>query len=193
MGHALMENRNGLVVEAYVTKADGHSERHGALAMIQPRADRPQRVTLGADKGYDTDDFVNELRTMNVTPHVAAKAKGSAIDGRPRGMPDTPSASVFAKGSRKCSAGARPSGQSPRPCCAAWSALALSSRSRSPPTIWSGYPSCSRYSEKQQTGGQTAGQRYPDLRGGMRFYPHRFFSASSVLVRYAPELILFMQ
>ena len=82
MGHALMENRNSLVVEAYVTKADGHSERHGALAMIEPRADRPQRVTLGADKGYDTEDFVNELRTMNVTPHVAAKAKGSAIDGR---------------------------------------------------------------------------------------------------------------
>ena len=50
--------------------------------MIEPRADRPQRVTLGADKGYDTEDFVNELRTMNVTPHVAAKAKGSAIDGR---------------------------------------------------------------------------------------------------------------
>ena len=82
MGHALMENRNGLVVEAYVTKADGHSERHAALAMIEPRADRPQRVTLGADKGYDTEDFVNELRTMNVTPHVAAKAKGSAIDTR---------------------------------------------------------------------------------------------------------------
>jgi len=82
MGHALMENRNGLVVEACLTRADGHGERHAALAMIEPRADRPVRITLGADKGYDTEDFVNELKSMNVTPHVAAKAKGSAIDGR---------------------------------------------------------------------------------------------------------------
>ena len=82
MGHALMENRNGLVVEACLTHADGHAERNAALAMIEPRADRPVRITLGADKGYDAEDFVNELRTMNVSPHVAAKAKGSAIDGR---------------------------------------------------------------------------------------------------------------
>ena len=82
MGHALIENRNGLVVEASLTRADGHAERNAALAMIEPRADRPVRVTLGADKGYDAEDFVNELRSMNVTPHVAAKAKGSAIDAR---------------------------------------------------------------------------------------------------------------
>jgi transposase len=82
IGHALMENRNGLVVDACLTRADGHAERIAALHMIEPRADRPQRVTLGADKGYDTDDFVNELRSANVAPHVAAKAKGSAIDGR---------------------------------------------------------------------------------------------------------------
>ena len=50
--------------------------------MIEPRADRSVRITMGADKGYDVQDFVNELRSMNVTPHVAAKAKGSAIDGR---------------------------------------------------------------------------------------------------------------
>ena len=50
--------------------------------MIETRADRPARITLGADKGYDAEDFVNELRSMNVVPHVAAKAKGSAIDGR---------------------------------------------------------------------------------------------------------------
>ncbi len=82
MGHALMENRNGLVVEACLTHADGHAERNAALAMIEPRADRPVRITLGADKGYDAEDFVNELRAMNVSPHVTAKAKGSAIDGR---------------------------------------------------------------------------------------------------------------
>jgi hypothetical protein len=50
--------------------------------MIEPRADRAVRITLGADKGYDAEDFVNELRSMNVTPHVAAKSKGSAINGR---------------------------------------------------------------------------------------------------------------
>ncbi len=50
--------------------------------MIKPRADRATRVTLGADKGYDDENFVNELRTMNVAPRIAAKAKGSAIDGR---------------------------------------------------------------------------------------------------------------
>ena len=82
MGHALMENRNGLVIEASLSRADGHAERNAALAMIEPRADRAVRITLGADKGYDAEDFVNELRSMNVTPHVAAKAKGSAIDGR---------------------------------------------------------------------------------------------------------------
>ena len=82
MGHALMENRHGLVVDACLTQADGHAERIAALHMIEPRADRPGRITLGADKGYDTEDFVNELRALNVAPHVAAKAKGSAIDGR---------------------------------------------------------------------------------------------------------------
>jgi transposase len=82
MGHALMENRNGLVVDTCLTEADGHAEREAALAMIEPRADRPGRITLGADKGYDAEDFVNELRSMNVTPHVAAKVTGSAIDGR---------------------------------------------------------------------------------------------------------------
>lgn len=82
MGHALMENRNGLVVDARLTRADGHAERHTALAMIEPRADRPGWLTLAADKAYDAEDFVNELRSMNVVPHVAAKAKGSALDGR---------------------------------------------------------------------------------------------------------------
>jgi transposase len=82
MGHALMENRSGLIVDACLTEASGHAERVAALAMIELRADRPGRITLGADKGYDTEDFVNELRSMNVTPHVAAKAAGSALDGR---------------------------------------------------------------------------------------------------------------
>ncbi len=84
MGHALMENRNGLVVDACLTPADGHAERVAALHMIEPRADRPQAITLGADKAYDAEDFVNELRSMKVTPHVAQNTSGrsSAIDGR---------------------------------------------------------------------------------------------------------------
>ena len=84
MGHALMENRNGLVVDACLTEANGHAERIAALHMIEPRADRPTPITLGADKAYDTQDFVNELRSMNATPHVAQNTNGraSAIDGR---------------------------------------------------------------------------------------------------------------
>jgi transposase len=84
MGHALMENRNGLVVDACLTPADGHAERVAALHMIEPHADRPQAITLGADKAYDAEDFVNELRSMKVTPHVAQNTSGrsSAIDGR---------------------------------------------------------------------------------------------------------------
>ena len=82
MGHTLMENRSGLVVDACLTQADGHAERQAALILIEPRADRPGRITLGADKNYDVEDFVNELRSMNVTPHVAARRTGSAIDGR---------------------------------------------------------------------------------------------------------------
>ena len=84
MGHALMENRNGLIVGAVTTRASGHAERLAALALIAPHADRPQPITLGADKGYDASDFVMELRQKAVTPHVAQNQSGrrSAIDGR---------------------------------------------------------------------------------------------------------------
>jgi IS5 family transposase len=84
MGHALMENRSGLLVGACLTRADGHAERVAALALIEPHANRPRSVTLGTDKGYDAADFVNELRSMRVTPHVAQNTSGrrSAIDGR---------------------------------------------------------------------------------------------------------------
>ncbi len=84
IGHGLMENRHGLLVDACLTLADGHAERIAALHMIEPRADRPTAITLGADKAYDAEDFVNELRSMNVTPHIAQNTSGrsSAIDGR---------------------------------------------------------------------------------------------------------------
>jgi transposase len=84
IGHGLMENRSGLLVDACLTQADGHAERVAALHMIEPHADRPGRITLGGDKGYDIEDFVNELRSMNATPHVAQNTtnRRSAIDGR---------------------------------------------------------------------------------------------------------------
>ena len=84
IGHGLMENRSGLLVDACLTPADGHAERMAALHMIEPHADRPRPITLGGDKGYDAEDFVNELRSMRVTPHVAQNTSGrrSAIDGR---------------------------------------------------------------------------------------------------------------
>jgi hypothetical protein len=86
LGHTLMENRSGLPVDACLTKVSGHAERIAALAMIEPYADRPRPITLDADRGYDAEDVVNELRSMNVRPHVAqnlARSRGrSATDGR---------------------------------------------------------------------------------------------------------------
>lgn len=79
-----MENRNGLIVDACLTPAGGHAERVAALHIIEPCAERPHAITLGADKAYDAEDFVNELRSMKVTPHVAQNLSGrsSAINGR---------------------------------------------------------------------------------------------------------------
>jgi transposase len=84
IGHGLMENRHGLLVDACLTLADGHAERVAALHLIEPHADRPTAITLGADRAYDTEDFINELRSMRVTPHVAQNTSGrsSAIDLR---------------------------------------------------------------------------------------------------------------
>ena len=83
MGHALMENRHGLIVEAELTQADGYGERAAAITMIERHSPgSTRRITLGADKGYDTSDFVADLRRMCVSPHIAAKSKGSAIDRR---------------------------------------------------------------------------------------------------------------
>ena len=83
MGHALMENRSGLVVQGDLTRADGQAERRAALGMIHDHSPgSTRRLTLGADKGYDSADFVRDLRQACVTPHVAQKARHSAIDGR---------------------------------------------------------------------------------------------------------------
>src|SRR5262245_42906021 len=80
MGHAMIENRHGLVVRADASAATGKAEREAALAMIDrhdPGSER--RITLGAAKAYDTSDFVADLRQKL---HVAQKAKGSALDAR---------------------------------------------------------------------------------------------------------------
>ena len=83
IGHALMENRNGLFVDARLTRASGRAERLAALDMIEARADRPEAITLGGDKGFDAADFVMELREINVTPHIARNTtRRSAIDRR---------------------------------------------------------------------------------------------------------------
>jgi len=84
LGHALMENRHGLVLDARLTRVAGYAERIAALDMIAPRAERPHAVTLGADKGFDAADFVMECRELNVTAHVAQNTSGrrSAIDAR---------------------------------------------------------------------------------------------------------------
>jgi hypothetical protein len=84
IGHGLMENRCGLIVDARLTRVSGHAERLAALDMIEGFAARPRAITLGADKGYDAADFVEELRTINVRPHVARNTSGrrSAIDRR---------------------------------------------------------------------------------------------------------------
>ena len=83
MGHVLTENRNGLVVDATLTRATGTAEREAACAML---GDLPgsHTVTVGADKAYDTADFVAEMRRLGVTPHVAQNntRRRSTIDGR---------------------------------------------------------------------------------------------------------------
>lgn len=82
-GHMLTENRNGLIVQADLSQATGTAEREvGAQLVSKERKVRKGRLTVAADKNYDTRDFVRDLRAMTVTPHVARKDKYSAIDGR---------------------------------------------------------------------------------------------------------------
>jgi hypothetical protein len=83
LGHVLMENRHGLVVDTDVTPADGYGERDAAFRMVE-RIPGAHRVTLGADKAYDMREVVEGFRAMHVTPHVAqygqGEHRGSAID-----------------------------------------------------------------------------------------------------------------
>ena len=83
MGHVLMENRNGLLVQTFLTEATGRAERDAAMLMAEA-IPTGKRVTLGGDKNYDTREFVRELRGMNITPHVAQNTtnRRSAVDER---------------------------------------------------------------------------------------------------------------
>ena len=82
--HLLSENRHGLLVGAELTQASGTAEREAGLRLLarQRRRAPRRRLTVAADRGYDTSDFVSGARALHITPHVAAKRRGSAIDGR---------------------------------------------------------------------------------------------------------------
>jgi len=82
IGHGLMENRSGLIVDARLTRVSGHAERLAALDMIEGFADRPRAVTLGADKGYDAADFVEELRDQRA-PACRAQHQRPPLGDRP--------------------------------------------------------------------------------------------------------------
>jgi len=88
--HALIENRNGLLVDFKMDEADGRAERRNAIEMLDESVEGEARITVAADKGYDTRDFVAGCRARNVTPHVAqnvSKHRRSAIDARTTGQP----------------------------------------------------------------------------------------------------------
>ena len=82
LGHAMMENRNGLVVDGLLSRATGTAERDAAWVMAARRPERRRRITLGADKAYDTRDFVAEGEAIKVTVHAAQNTKGQHL-GRP--------------------------------------------------------------------------------------------------------------
>jgi len=107
MGHVVIENRHGLVVQAQATIATGTAEAETAEDLVEQLAGAPdegdeplagsRRRTVGADKAFDTPDFVDAMRAVNVTPHVAQKLKGSAIDGRTTRHPGYALSQTFRK------------------------------------------------------------------------------------------------
>ena len=107
MGHVVMENRHGLVVRAHATLATGTAEVETAEELVEQLVGDPdepdgacaesRRRTVGADKGFDTEEFVGAMRDLNVTPHVAQKMMGSAIDGRTTRHPGYATSQTFRK------------------------------------------------------------------------------------------------
>src|SRR5262249_27682011 len=117
IGHGLMENRSGLIIDARLTRVSGHAERLAALDMVQCVAERSGAITLGAARGYDAADFVEELRTLNVRPHAPrtpASGARRSTSGQ-RGIRAMARASGCANALRKHSAGSRLSLASARP------------------------------------------------------------------------------
>jgi transposase len=103
MGHVLMENRQGLVVGARVTQATGTAEREAAADLVDALGGT-QRITLGADKNYDTKGLVKDMREMKVTPHLAQNdtRRSSAVDGRTTRHPGYPMSQTFRKRIEEC-------------------------------------------------------------------------------------------
>jgi len=88
--NGLMENRNGLLVDLAVLPADGYAERDAATMMLEGSVPGSHRITVGADKGFDTQDFVEDCRRLNITPHIAQTTdvyRRSAIDARTTSWP----------------------------------------------------------------------------------------------------------
>ena len=144
LANALMENRNGLLVDLRVEPATGYGERVGALAMLDEHVPDSEGITLGADAGYDTADFVHACRERGITPHVAQtrdKRRRSVVDGRRFATPDTRSANDSGSASRRSSDGRRPSPASGRLDSEATLARSSPPTSPPPPTTCSGSPS----------------------------------------------------
>ena len=146
LGHALMENRNGLVAAAEATLATGTAEREAAAAFSRRL---PKGATLSADKGYDAEAFVEGLKARGIEPHIAINGTGASMArrARPRSRARSPrvcampSASGCASASRKASAGRRRSAVSRRRRCAALPRSAPLSSSPWPPTTSCACPS----------------------------------------------------
>ena len=187
IGHALMDEAgsaigsknppqgSGLIEQGDLTRADGRAELRAAIDMIdRPSPGSTRRLTVGADKGFDTADFVAEMRRACVTPHVAQKARHSAIDGRTtRATKAMPYPSSTANGSKKLSAGPKPSeapglrpfraeifpldrfpgALHPKPSTAASSACGPASSTPWPPTTW---PDCRSSSRRDKAEKQKA-------------------------------------
>jgi transposase len=168
MGHALMENRHGLIVGAVATRASGHAERLAALHLVTPHAERPRPVTLGGDKGFDTQDFVAERREINVTPHLARNVSGrrSAIDGRTTRHAGYAISLASASGSRRPSAGPRRWPGSARRATAGCPRSTGSLPLPWPPTIWSGCQSCSQPQRDARTPSPTGTSEPENTRKG---------------------------
>ena len=110
MGHALMENRNALLVGFEVTKASGTAEREAALGLLEQLPRSGKRITMGADRGYDVRAFARAVRERNVTPHIAQSThRTPATDGRTTRFRGYGSASGADGTSRRSSDGSRTS------------------------------------------------------------------------------------